>query len=102
MLAHLERGSVRVTLHQHIRRGETLGLLGNSGQSTAPHLHFQVTDGNSPLSAEGVPYVLMHFDHVGYAADFEEGKHPTLPRSRALPADGEVVGLPRRDAAPAG
>ncbi len=47
---HLERGSVRVRVGQRVRRGQQIGALGNSGNSTAPHLHFGIQDGPSGLS----------------------------------------------------
>jgi murein DD-endopeptidase MepM/ murein hydrolase activator NlpD len=43
--AHLQPGSPRVRVGQKIRRGEVLGLCGNSGNSSEPHLHFQLQDG---------------------------------------------------------
>ena len=39
---HLESGSMAVKLHSPISRGTLLGASGNSGCSTAPHLHWQV------------------------------------------------------------
>jgi hypothetical protein len=59
--AHFIPGSIRVQPGDRVRRGDVLGLLGNSGQSSAPHLHFHVTDGPSFLGADGVPYA---FDRV--------------------------------------
>jgi len=56
--AHLQPGRVRVHVGDNVKRGQVLGLLGNSGNSTEPHLHFHVCDGNSPLGAEGLPFVL--------------------------------------------
>ena len=41
---HLRRGSVRVALGQRVAAGEPLGVVGSSGCSTAPHLHFEVRD----------------------------------------------------------
>ncbi len=92
--AHLKRGSVRVGVGARVAAGEVVGLLGNTGQSTAPHLHFQITDGESVLASEGVPFVFDRFRFLGYANDFEEAKHPNGPRRRELPVDGEVIGLP--------
>jgi hypothetical protein len=92
--AHLQHGSVRVRVHQHVTSGEVIGLLGNSGQATGPHLHFQVTDGPSVLGSEGIPYVLESFNFLGSANDFEEDKHPTVPRSHEMPSQEAVVGLP--------
>jgi murein DD-endopeptidase MepM/ murein hydrolase activator NlpD len=42
--AHIQTGSVRVTAGQRLRTGEVIGLLGNSGNSTLPHLHFGIVD----------------------------------------------------------
>jgi Peptidase family M23 len=92
--AHLKRGSVRVRAGSRVAAGEVVGLLGNTGQSTAPHLHFQITDGESVLASEGIPFVLDRFRFLGYANDFEESKHPNEARRRELPVDGEVIGLP--------
>jgi len=63
--AHLQPNSIRVKVGDRVRRGQTLALLGNSGNSDAPHLHFHVSDGNSPLGAEGLPYVLDTFEFQG-------------------------------------
>lgn len=53
--AHLKPGSVRVTAGQRLRRSEQIGLLGSSGNSTEPHLHFQVCNGTDPLNCAGIP-----------------------------------------------
>jgi murein DD-endopeptidase MepM/ murein hydrolase activator NlpD len=63
--AHLQPKSMRVKVGDKVTRGQILALLGNSGNSDAPHLHFHITDGSSPLGAEGVPYVFDSFDMLG-------------------------------------
>ena len=65
LFAHLKPGSLRVKLGDKVRAGQVLALLGNSGNTTAPHLHFHVTDANSALGAEGVPYVFTSFEVAG-------------------------------------
>lgn len=60
--AHLQPGSLKVKLGDHVKRGQVLGLVGNSGNSTEPHLHFHLSNGNSPLGSEGIPYALESFD----------------------------------------
>lgn len=91
--AHLQMGSIAVALHQHVRRGTVIARLGNSGQATAPHLHLQVTDGNSALKAEGVPFVFDQFTDFGRGETYELNKHPSIPRKHALPGKDEVIGL---------
>jgi murein DD-endopeptidase MepM/ murein hydrolase activator NlpD len=54
-VAHLATGSVRVAEGQQVARGEVLGLVGHTGNSTAPHLHVQVMDGPDPRTARGLP-----------------------------------------------
>jgi hypothetical protein len=43
--AHLQPGKLRVKKGQAVKRGAVLGLCGNSGNSSEPHLHFQLQDG---------------------------------------------------------
>ena len=61
---HLQPGSLRVKTGDHVKRGQVLGLVGNSGNSTLPHLHFHITNGNSPLGAEGLPYVIDSWEEM--------------------------------------
>lgn len=91
--AHLQKGSIMVAPQQHVRRGTAIARLGNSGQATAPHLHLQVTDGSSPLQAEGVPFVFDQFTDFGPGETFEANTHPSIPRKHALPGKDEVIGL---------
>ena len=62
---HLQSGSLRVKAGDRVRKGEVIGALGNSGNSTGPHLHFQVTNGPSLLGSEGIPYVFDRFSQDG-------------------------------------
>lgn len=61
LYAHLQPGSLLVRPGDQVSAGTPLGLLGNSGNSTEPHLHFHLCDANSPLACEGIPYVFDHF-----------------------------------------
>ena len=64
--AHLQPGSIRVKPGDRVRRGQSLGLLGNSGNSDLPHLHFHISD-DSSLASEGLPYVFDSFETLGTA-----------------------------------
>ncbi|HYX69828.1 MAG TPA: M23 family metallopeptidase [Terriglobales bacterium] len=93
LFAHLKAGSVRVRVHQQVTAQDVIAQVGNSGQTTAPHLHLQVMDADSALAAEGVPYVFHSFTFLGYGRDFEEDKHPSVPKEDELPLDDYVVGF---------
>jgi len=41
-ISHLLQGSFRVSLGDYVRKGDIIGLLGNSGRSPQPHIHFQI------------------------------------------------------------
>jgi murein DD-endopeptidase len=98
LYAHLQPGSLRVKPGGRVRRGQVLGLLGNSGNSDAPHLHFHISDGNS-LGSEGLPYVLNSFDVLGTVdrdkvlQDGWKAQAGTKPlrRVREIPAENTVV-----------
>jgi len=53
--AHLKAGSVAVKVGDVVEAGQVLGKLGSSGNSTEPHLHFQVCDRPEPLQCAGIP-----------------------------------------------
>jgi murein DD-endopeptidase MepM/ murein hydrolase activator NlpD len=55
LLGHLRAGSVRVRPGDRVRAGQALGRVGNSGNSSEPHLHFHVQDSATPLSGTGLP-----------------------------------------------
>jgi murein DD-endopeptidase len=101
---HLRPGSVRVHAGERVHRGQIIGALGFSGDSTGPHLHFHVSDGAAPLAGEGLPFVIASYEVLGDypdLGDFDAGKPwRALPvqavRSRRgeMPAAGAVVDFP--------
>lgn len=66
--AHMQPGSVRPKPGDRVKRGDVIGLVGNSGNSVAPHLHVHVMDGPSPLAAQGLPYLYDKFTTTGQVA----------------------------------
>jgi len=89
--AHLQPGSVRVHVGDRVQRGDVLGLVGNSGNSLAPHLHFHVMDGPSPLAAQGLPYLVDSFTVTGRGkstAAFDEAEAEGTPLPIVRSGDG--------------
>jgi murein DD-endopeptidase MepM/ murein hydrolase activator NlpD len=64
LLAHLQPRSLKVRIGQRVKPGDVLGLAGNSGNTSEPHLHVHLMNGPSMQEADGLP---MPFD--GYDAD---------------------------------
>jgi hypothetical protein len=102
--AHLQPGSLRVRVGDTVTRGQVLGLLGNSGNSDVPHLHFHVMDGPEPLLSNGLPFVFRSFDSEGRITDdledIVEGRPLTIdralvgPHQNQLPLDNQIVNFP--------
>jgi murein DD-endopeptidase MepM/ murein hydrolase activator NlpD len=62
VFAHLRNGSVRVRAGDTVAEGAQLGNVGNSGNTTMPHLHFHVMDGPDPLTAAGVMCTFRRYE----------------------------------------
>jgi hypothetical protein len=64
---HLQPGSITVRVGERVTTGQRLGRLGNSGNSTAPHLHFQLSDGPDLVTANSLPFVFDRYTLAGTA-----------------------------------
>ena len=107
LYAHLSPGSVAVRVGDTLRPGQQIGRVGNSGSSTAPHLHFQVMDRPLALNAVGLPFVFDRLRVEGTVQgppdkadeDYEAGRPVRVERSGAglrtdqMPAEGQVFGF---------
>ncbi len=87
---HLKKGTIQVKSNDVVKAGQVIARLGRSGiNSSGPHLHFHVSDRNSPLDAEGMPYVFRSFHLLGTyksADDAERG----APWSRVTDSGNSV------------
>lgn len=52
---HLKKGSIKVKTGADVKRGQLIAALGNSGNSTEPHLHFHITDGPDIAYSRSLP-----------------------------------------------
>lgn len=80
--AHMQPGSVRPKVGDKVKRGDVIGLVGNTGNSVAPHLHLHVMDGPSPLASQGLPYLVDRFAvtaQVASTKDFDASEGEGVP-----------------------
>jgi len=60
--AHISTGTICVQTGQILKKGDRIGLVGHTGNSTAPHLHFHLMDSSDLLTARGVPCAFTKYD----------------------------------------
>ncbi|MFR9758134.1 M23 family metallopeptidase [Streptomyces sp. TR06-5] len=89
LLAHLKKGSQRVTVGRRVAAGEHIADCGNSGNSTQPHVHMQVTDGADMTVARGVPMVFRRFRE--WPSGTDGANEAARTRDRGMPDEGTVV-----------
>ena len=94
--AHLKPGSIPAWVRQgaRLRSGDLIGRVGNSGNSNAPHLHFQVMDTPSPgfSDAAGLPFV---FDEQLLEGTVSEAAAEASLQGAAVPIDRTGAGVRR-------
>ena len=59
---HLKKDSITVEVGENIKKGDLLGNVGHSGNSTEPHLHFQLMDSSIIENAKGLPFVFEKYE----------------------------------------
>ncbi|MFI6965129.1 M23 family metallopeptidase [Streptomyces sp. NPDC050255] len=90
MYAHLRRGSLRVHVGEEVRAGQMLAECGNSGNSTEPHVHFQLMDDPDLDVAVGIPFTWRGIgvpdNGEAFTAAGEAADGRTVPDSGAIQA----------------
>ncbi|MFD5426273.1 M23 family metallopeptidase [Streptomyces sp. NPDC127084] len=88
--AHLQRGSLRVREGDRVSSGQLIAHCGNSGNSSEPHLHFQLMDGPDFRTARGIPFT---WRGIGVPKNRETfTADPQAPADPADPAASRVSG----------
>jgi hypothetical protein len=96
LYAHLKTGSIKVKVGDRLSSGQVIALLGNTGNTDGPHLHFHVMSTPDPLRSDGLPFVLSSFRLDGRIAsmdaeDVVEAGQPAPMQSGFTPRDESVV-----------
>lgn len=106
--AHLQKGSLLVKPGDTVQKGQVIAKLGNTGNSSVPHMHFHLMNGPSALGSDGLPYEIDAFEYAGQvdlteyreADDYLSGTFPSgrlatpEPRTDELPLLLAVVNFP--------
>lgn len=61
-ICHLQTGSIQVSVGETVTKGDIIGKVGHSGNSFAPHLHFQLMDSSNITTANGVPCAFEEYE----------------------------------------
>lgn len=108
MYAHLKPGSIKVKAGDKVKKGDVIANLGNSGNSSEPHLHMHITDDPHILGSNGVPYAFETFNVIGEVKDLDayvklglQSKPQVISETKfkgthekELPCEGQVMQFP--------
>jgi len=79
LVAHLQHGSVRVHAGERVTAGQLLGLCGNSGNASEPHVHYHLQTGSTFGAGQGLPAQFLRYRADGVQVE------------RGEPRRGQVV-----------
>lgn len=79
LFAHFKQNSVKVKQGDLVKRGQLLGLCGNSGNSSEPHLHFHIQDAENFTGATGIK---CYFDKLSVNG---------IPKTDYSPVKGDKI-----------
>lgn len=94
--AHLQPGSIPVRVGQHVRRGERIGRLGNSGNAVGPHLHFHISNAPSLNGGDGMPYMFDCFEFLGRGRELPASAPGRMMVRQRMPLQDTVMRFEER------
>jgi murein DD-endopeptidase MepM/ murein hydrolase activator NlpD len=96
-LCHLQPGSITVGSGDHVAEGQTVGKVGNSGNTSEPHLHVHLQDTNDLNLGEGIP---LEFHHYTINGRYVERGIPTGTAGESVSVGQIVENAPARPPRP--
>jgi hypothetical protein len=98
-IAHLQPGSLAVARGDHVEAGQVLGRVGNSGNSSEPHVHVHLQDTSTAFFGEGIPFYFHGYRVAGVEMERGMPLGGRERRSRRWP--GAFIGDTVEQVAPA-
>lgn len=86
LLAHLQPGNIGVKAGDVVKRRQCIARCGNSGNSSEPHLHFQLQNGKSFFNSAGLP---IEFENISASSTPNYSAYDPRPVPSA-------IGLPEK------
>ena len=83
VLAHFKQGSIRIEPGDKVKKGQVLGLCGNSGNSSEPHLHYHLQ--NTPIIQDGTG-IKCFFENI-----IVTGNRKGKSLDRYSPVQGDII-----------
>lgn len=80
--AHLKPGSVSVKSGDTVKKGDVIAKLGNTGNTSAPHLHLHVMETPLTIGSNGLPHTFSQYKLLGKTTDesfFDDGLEDNTP-----------------------
>ncbi len=81
--AHFQKDSIAVSVGENVEKGQFLGRVGHSGNSTAPHLHFHLMDNSDLTQAKGISCAFEKYEVL------QDGEWKTVKNS--IPSDKDRI-----------
>ncbi|MFH1749053.1 MAG: M23 family metallopeptidase [Planctomycetota bacterium] len=94
-IGHFQPGSVTVQVGDDVRAGQQIAGIGNSGNSSEPHIHLHLQDTPQPYFGEGIPFSFSRYERRGHV--IERGM-PRGGRRNGRYSGDSVAHVPERSA----
>jgi murein DD-endopeptidase MepM/ murein hydrolase activator NlpD len=78
--AHMRPSGMKVGVGDQVVAGDPIGEVGNSGDSTEPHLHFHAMTGRDPGDSDGLPVLFESWTSEAYGRKAARRTLGTIPR----------------------
>lgn len=72
LLAHFKQGSITVRPGDSVATGQEIGRCGNSGNSSEPHIHYQLQESGALLEGRGLPARFR--DYIANGREVKQGE----------------------------